>query len=63
MRRVNSEEFHLEPNRYELRHGSEPNTPNCPFGNQHEWVGYDLKTNEFVRFTKSVFKKLVAKFG
>jgi len=61
MRIVNSEEFHLEPIRYELRSGNEPNAPNCPFGNRYEWIGYDLKTNEFVRFTKSVFKKLVAK--
>lgn len=60
MRRVNSEEFHLEPERYELRPGSEPDAPNCPYGNRYEWVGYDLKTGEFVRFTKSVFKKLIA---
>lgn len=62
MRRVNSEAFHLEPSRFELRRGSDPNAPNCPFGNRYEWIGYDLKTKEFVRFTKSVFKKLVAEF-
>jgi len=63
MRRVNSEAFKLEPTRYELRAGSEPNAPNCPFGNRYEWIGFDLKTGEYVRFTKSVFKRLVAEIG
>jgi len=60
MRRVNSETFNLEPTRYELRSGSEPDAPNCPFGNRYQWIGFDLKTGEYVRFTKSVFKRLVA---
>ncbi len=63
MRRVNSEEFHLDPKRYELRSGNEPEAPSCPYGNRYEWIGYDLKTEEFVRFTKSVLKKLVNEKG
>ncbi len=67
MRRINSEEYNrlysnTNPNRYELRKGSEPNAPNCPFGNNYQWIGYDLETQEYVRFTKSIFKKLVSDF-
>ena len=52
-------EYALHPDRYELRSGNEPEAPLCPYGNQYQWVGYDKEEKEFVRFTKSVFKKLV----
>lgn len=48
-----------DPNRYELKSGSEPNAPLCPFGNPYQWIGYDKAKEEYVRFTKSVYKKLV----
>lgn len=53
------QEFLLEPTRYELKSGAVENAPLCPYGNQYQWVGFDKKNNEFVRFTKSVFKKLI----
>lgn len=59
LRRVNMEEYILTPSRYELRKGVEEGAPLCEFGNHFEWMGYDLKSKEYVRFTKSVFKKLV----
>ena len=48
-----------QPERYELREGSAEGAPLCPYGNRFEWVGYDLERQEYVRFTKTVFKKLV----
>ena len=48
-----------QPERYELREGSAEGAPLYPYGNRFEWVGYDLERQEYVRFTKTVFKKLV----
>ena len=48
-----------QPECYELREGSAEGAPLCPYGNRFEWVGYDLERQEYVRFTKTVFKKLV----
>lgn len=51
--------FLQDPNRYELRSGRSEGAPNCPFGNHYEWIGFDKKEQKYVRFTKSVFKKLI----
>lgn len=59
-KRVNSEMFRENPNRYELRPGTCNGAPLCPYGNHYQWVGYDKLTNQFVRFTKSVYKKQAA---
>ena len=59
MRKVNMSDYLSDPNRYELRKGSAKNAPLCPFGNHYQWIGYDKVEEEYVRFTKSVFKKLV----
>jgi len=59
MRRINMETYLLNPHQYELRSGNEVGAPLCPYGNQFEWIGYDKKTQEYVRFTKSVFKKII----
>lgn len=53
------EDYLQQPERYELRSGSEPEAPNCPYGNKFQWIGYDKTTGEYIRFTKSVFKKLI----
>lgn len=62
MRRVNMEAYGKEPSRYELRSGAETNAPSCPYGNRYQWVGFDLQSEEYVRFTKSVFKLLITEY-
>lgn len=47
------------PNRYELRSGQVDDAPSCPYGNKYEWIGFDRESQNYVRFTKSVFKKLI----
>jgi hypothetical protein len=61
MRKVDMKSYLDHPANYELRDGNKPDAPNCPYGNKYEWVGYDLEAKEYVRFTKSVFKLLIAK--
>ena len=56
---ITSEVFNLDPNRYELRKGNSEGAPLCPFGNHFKWIGYDLKSERYVRVTKSVFKRLI----
>lgn len=60
LRKVNMESYLLAPARYELRSGLEAAAPPCPYGNRYQWIGFDTETSEYVRFTKSVFKKLVS---
>ena len=59
MRKVNMQEYLLDTNRYQLRSGNEFDAPLCPYGNHYQWIGFDLKEQCYVRFTKSVFKKLI----
>lgn len=59
MEKVNMQLYLEQPERYELRSGHAPDAPLCPYGNHFQWIGYDLKKKEYVRFTKSVFKKLI----
>jgi len=63
LRKVNMMEFLLDSKRYELRSGQEEEAPSCPYGNSYQWIGFDLKQKEYVRFTKSVFKKLIKNIG
>lgn len=51
--------FNLNPARYELRKGTSEGAPLCPYGKHFEWIGYDLLEKKYVRFTKSVFKRLL----
>ncbi|MDV3871424.1 MAG: hypothetical protein E6Q26_06130 [Acinetobacter sp.] len=60
MDKVTAEEYQQNPGRYELVSGHEEGAPTCPYGNIQQWVGYDKKTKKFIRFTKSVFKQLIA---
>lgn len=61
MRKINKEAFLLNPLRYELRKGNIEGAPLCPFGNHYQWIGFDYENQEYVRFTKSVFKHLIQK--
>lgn len=51
--------FLKDPDRYELRSGLAEDAPSCPYGNSYQWIGFDKYTQSYVRFTKSVFKKLI----
>jgi hypothetical protein len=59
LKRVDSETFHKNPHQYKLVSGKTKGAPTCPYGNQYQWVGYDLVNRSFVRLTKSIFKKLI----
>jgi len=61
LRIVGAREYNLSPTRYELRQGTLADAPSCPYGNRFEWIGYDKKEMKYVRFTKSVFKKIIKK--
>jgi len=56
---INANLYSLKPERYTLVSGSITNAPKCPFGNIKKWVGFDLQEKKYVRFTKSVYKKLL----
>jgi hypothetical protein len=60
MKKVNMKSYQADPLRYELRKGNQTDAPDCPYGNKYQWIGYDLATMEYVRFTKSVFKLLIS---
>ena len=56
---ITAEVYNLSPMRYELRKGTLPDAPPCPFGHRFKWIGFDIKELKYVRVTKSVFKKLI----
>lgn len=60
MTTVNKATYSHHPSRYELKNGDSDDAPLCPYGNKYQWIGYDMTTKEYVRFTKSVFKLLIA---
>jgi len=62
MKKVDMSTYMATPSRYELRTGDGPDALPCPYGNQYQWIGYDLDEKEYVRFTKSVFKLLVSEY-
>ncbi len=59
MKRISAESYSKDPSRYCLVSGQQEGAPTCPYGNHYQFVGYDTKENIYVRFTKSVFKKLI----
>lgn len=56
---ITAEVFDISPKRYELRKGTLPDAPPCPYGHQFKWIGYDKKEMKYVRVTTSVFKRLI----
>jgi len=56
--RVDASTYASEPGRYVLVDGHSAGAPSCPFGNIQDLVGYDTKDKVYVRFTKSVYKRL-----
>ena len=60
MKRVNAALYALNPARYILVSGLTEGAPTCPFGNHYKFIGFDTEEKVFVRFTKSVFKRLIS---
>ena len=58
---ITAELFDLSPERYELRKGTYPGAPLCPYGNHFSWIGFDKIEMRYVRFSKSVFKRMIRK--
>ncbi len=56
---IDRRQFDQNPNNFELRI-NDKNAPLCPFGNQRKFIGFEKEKNEYVRFTKSVLKKVLA---
>jgi hypothetical protein len=59
MKRISAEIYAQNPTRYSLVSGLNEGAPMCPFGNHYQWIGFDNEEQNYVRFTKSVFKKLI----
>ena len=56
---ITAELYDLSPDRYELRKGTLPDAPPCPYGHRFKWIGFDKAQKQYVRLTKSVFKRLI----
>lgn len=56
---ITAEIYNNSPDRFELRKGTHPDAPPCPYGNQFKWIGFDKQEKKYIRVTKSVFKKLI----
>lgn len=63
MRRIDKVSFVKEPQRYELRQGDSAGAPSCPYGNTYQWIGFDKESQEYVRFSKRLFKSLVYEYN
>ena len=59
MRKIDKATYDLQPDNYELRSGNEAEAPACPYGNRYAWVGFDKANQEYVRFSKRLFKSLI----
>jgi len=60
MEKISAEAYQQDPDRYILVSGHQEGAPTCSYGNTQQWVGYDKTEQKYIRFTKSVFKRLVA---
>ena len=59
MDKVTAEIYQQNPDHYILVSGHQEGAPTCSYGNVQKWAGYDKTEQKFIRFTKSVFKRLV----
>lgn len=58
IKKVNAEVFNAEPDRFMLTDGNRHGAPTCPFGNHLPLVGFDISEQQYVRYTKSVYKRI-----
>lgn len=61
LKRIDSQTYNQNPDQYRLVSGKTKGAPKCPYGNTYRWIGYDNVNHSFVRFSKSIFKKLIEK--
>lgn len=61
IKKVNAEAFDAEPERFILVDGHHEGAPMCSYGNQLPLVGVDIMTKEYVKYTKSVYKRIKEK--
>lgn len=59
MRKVTAVEYEHDKDRYTVVSGHTEDAPRCSAGNILTWVGFDKQEKVYVRFTKSVFLRLV----
>lgn len=59
--RIDKKLFDSNPHRFELLSGQTKGAPLGPYGNKYLWIGFDNLEQNFVRFTKSVYKFLLNK--
>jgi hypothetical protein len=58
LRVVDAEAYRNDEDRYVLR-VNDPAAPLCPYGNKRVYIGFDKYKNNYIRFTKSILKKLL----
>lgn len=56
--KVDAAAFDAEPDRFTLVNGNKEDAPLCPFGNHFTLVGFDKDQQQYVRYTKSVYKRI-----
>lgn len=61
IRVIDRRQFDQNPDNFELR-VNDANAPLCRFGNRRKLIGFDKQRNEYIRFTKSVLKRLISLF-
>lgn len=59
IRVIDKRQFDQNPNNFELR-VNDANAPLCRFGNRRKFIGFDKQRNEYIRFTKSVLKRILS---
>ncbi|WP_134088531.1 hypothetical protein [Olivibacter sp. XZL3] len=61
MDKITAAIYEQNPERYTVVSGHTQGAPTCAYGNVQQWVGYDNKIQTYVRFSKSLYKRLVQK--
>jgi len=59
IRIIDKRQFDQNPDDFELR-VNDVNAPLCQFGNRRKLIGFDKQRNEYIRFTKSVLKRILS---
>lgn len=60
LRVVDVEFYQMDESRYDLR-VNDPEAPLCPYGNKRVYIGFDRYKNNYIRFTKTILRKLLLK--